>query len=64
MLRNPSNNNHIISPANVRRGANHMEEGDTSESITSRRKVQLTIEELDAIKGEVNNGAAIPVDAR
>jgi hypothetical protein len=59
-----SNNNPIINPANVRRGANHMEEGDTAESITSRRKVQLTVEEWDAIKVAVNNSAAIPVDAR
>jgi hypothetical protein len=41
-----------------------MEEGDTAESITSRRKVQLTVEEWDAIKAAVNNGAAIPIDAR
>jgi hypothetical protein len=34
------NNNPIINSANVRRGANHMEEGYTAESITSRRKVQ------------------------
>jgi hypothetical protein len=30
------NNNPIINPTNVRRGANHIEEGDTAESITSR----------------------------
>jgi hypothetical protein len=54
------NNNPIIKPTNVRRGANHIEEGDTAESIMSRRKVQLTVEEWDAI----NNGAAILVDAR
>jgi hypothetical protein len=58
------NNNPIINPANVRRGANHMEEGDTAESITRRRKVQLIVEEWDAIKAAINNGAAIPIDAR
>jgi hypothetical protein len=41
-----------------------MEEGDTTESITSRRKVQLTVEEWDTIKAAVNNSATIPVDAR
>jgi hypothetical protein len=55
------NNNPIINPENVRRGANHMEERDTAESITSRRKVQLTVEGWDAIKAAVNNGAAIPL---
>jgi hypothetical protein len=33
------NNIPIINPANVRRGANHMAEGDTTESITNRVKV-------------------------
>jgi hypothetical protein len=32
------NNNPIINPANVRRGANHMVEGDTAESIANRAK--------------------------
>jgi hypothetical protein len=39
------NNNPIINPANVRRGANHKAEGDTTKSITSRVKVQLTVAE-------------------
>jgi hypothetical protein len=60
----PFNNNLIINPANVRRGANHMEEGDTTESITNRRKIQLTVEEWDAIKAAINNGIAILNDAR
>jgi hypothetical protein len=58
------NNNPIINPANVRRGANHIEERDTAESTISRRKVRLTVAEWDAIKATVNNGATIPVDAR
>jgi hypothetical protein len=33
------NNNPIINPTNVRRGANHMAEGDTAESIANRVKV-------------------------
>jgi hypothetical protein len=33
------NNNPIINPANVKRGANHIEEGDTAESIANRVKV-------------------------
>jgi hypothetical protein len=33
------NNNPIINPTNIRRGANHMEEGDTAESVANRVKV-------------------------
>jgi hypothetical protein len=58
------NNNPIINPENIRRGANHMAEGDTTESIANREKIQLTVEEWDTIKAAVNEGAAIPVDAR
>jgi hypothetical protein len=58
------NNNPIINPANVKRGANHMVEGDTAESITNRVKVQLTLAGWETIKAVVNNDAAIPVDAR
>jgi hypothetical protein len=39
-----ANNNPIINPWNVRRGANHMAEGDTKETIAARVKVQLTPE--------------------
>jgi hypothetical protein len=58
------NNNPIINPENIRRGANHKAEGDTAESIANRVKIQLTAEEWDAIKAAVNEGASISVDAR
>jgi hypothetical protein len=59
-----ANNNPIINPGNVKRCTNHMEEGDIKEIIAARVKVQLTPEEWDMIRAAVNNGAAIPVDAR
>jgi hypothetical protein len=59
-----TNNNPIINLGNIKRGANHMEEGDTEETIEARVKVQFTPEEWDTIKAAINNGAAIPVDAR
>jgi hypothetical protein len=34
-----ANNNPIINPENVMRGANHMAEGDTKETVASRVKV-------------------------
>jgi hypothetical protein len=36
-----SNNNPIINPANVRRDSNHMAEGDTTEFVAARVRVQL-----------------------
>jgi hypothetical protein len=59
-----ANNNPIINPVNVRRGANHMAEGDTKDTIAAKVKVQLTIAEWETIRAAVNNGAAIPIDAR
>jgi hypothetical protein len=58
------NNNPIINPANVRRGANHMAKGDTAESIANGVKVQLTVVEWETIRAAVHNGATIPIDAR
>jgi hypothetical protein len=58
------NNNPVINPANVTRGANHMAEGDTADSMANRAKIRLTVEEWETIKASVNNGAAIPIEAR
>jgi archaellin len=33
------NNNPVINPANINRGANHLAEGQTAESLTSREKI-------------------------
>jgi hypothetical protein len=33
------NNNPVLNPANVNRGANHLAEGETTDSLTSREKV-------------------------
>jgi hypothetical protein len=41
-----------------------MVQGETAETLAARVKVQLTTAERDTIKAAVNNGAAIPVDAR
>jgi hypothetical protein len=58
------NNNPIINPENVRKGANHMAEGETTETMVARVKIQLIAAEWDTIRIAVNNGVAIPVDAR
>jgi hypothetical protein len=59
-----ANNNPIINLENVTRGANHMAEGDTKETVAARVKVQLTAAEWDSIKAAITTGAAIPVNAR
>jgi hypothetical protein len=53
-----------MNPANIRRGANHMAEGDTTKIIANRVKVQLTIAEWETIRATINKDAAILIDAR
>jgi hypothetical protein len=55
-----ANNNPIINPENVRRGANHMAEGDTEEIVAARVKVQLTTAEWDTIKATIIIGQLYP----
>jgi hypothetical protein len=57
------NNNPILNPANITRGANHLAEGDTVDSLITRAKVRLTADECKTIKAAVNNIAVIPIDA-
>jgi hypothetical protein len=57
------NNNPILNPANITRGANHLVEGDTADSLTTRAKVRLTADQWKKIKAVVDNGATIPIDA-
>jgi hypothetical protein len=33
------NNNPVLNPTNINRGANHLAEGDTAESLASREKI-------------------------
>jgi hypothetical protein len=35
------NNNPVLNPANIDRGANHLAEGQTSETLTAREKIRL-----------------------
>jgi hypothetical protein len=57
------NNNPIINPTNMTREANHLAEGDTAESLTTRAKIRLSTDEWNTIKAAIEHGAAIPVDA-
>jgi hypothetical protein len=39
------NNNPVLNPANINRGANHLAEGETADSLASREKVRLSADE-------------------
>jgi hypothetical protein len=56
------NNNPILNPANITRGANHVAEGDTADSLTTRANVRLLVDDWKTIKVAVDNSATIPVD--
>jgi hypothetical protein len=47
----------------VTRGANHLAEGDTAESLTTRAKIRLSADEWNTIKAAIKHGTAILVDA-
>jgi hypothetical protein len=57
------NNNPVLNPANVNRGANYLAEGETADSLTTREKVRLSVDEWRIIKTAVEHGTPIPTNA-
>jgi hypothetical protein len=57
------NNKPVLNPANINRGANHLVEGGTTESLVNRKKIRLSIEEWNTIKAAMEHGVAMPMDA-
>jgi hypothetical protein len=57
------NNNPVLNPANVTRGANHLAKGDIVDSFATRAKMRLSADEWKTIKATVDNGTAIPIEA-
>jgi hypothetical protein len=53
----------VLNTANVNRGANHLAERETADSLASREKVRLSAEEWRIIKTAVEHGVSIPTDA-
>jgi hypothetical protein len=39
------NNNPVLNPTNIDRGANHLAEGQTAESLTTKEKIRLSVDE-------------------
>jgi hypothetical protein len=57
------NSNPVLNPANVNRGANHLAEGETADSLVSREKVRLSADEWKIIKIAIEHDVPIPTDA-
>jgi hypothetical protein len=57
------NNNPVLNPANINRGANHLAEGETANSLATREKVQLSVDEWRTIKTAVEHGTPIPTNS-
>jgi hypothetical protein len=54
------NNNPVLNPANIDRGANHLAEGQTAESLVAREKIRLSADEWRVIRAAVEHGTPIP----
>jgi hypothetical protein len=54
------NNNLVLNPANIDRGVNHLAEGQTTESLTTREKIRLSVNEWRIIREAVEHGTPIP----
>jgi hypothetical protein len=54
------NNNPVLNPANIDREANHLAEGQTAESLTTREKNRLSVDEWRIIREAVEHGTPIP----
>jgi hypothetical protein len=57
------NNNPVLNPANINRGANHLAEGETADTLATREKVQLSVDEWRTIKTAVEHGTPIPTNS-
>jgi hypothetical protein len=56
------NNNPVLNPANINRGANHLAEGETADSLATRAKFRLSEEEWRTINTAVEHGTPIPTN--
>jgi hypothetical protein len=57
------NNNPVLNPTNINRGANHLAEGEIADSLATRGKIRLSVQEWGLIKTVVEHGTPIPGDA-
>jgi hypothetical protein len=57
------NNNLVLNPANINKGANHLAEGETADSLATRVKVQLSEDEWRTINTAMEHGSPIPANS-
>jgi hypothetical protein len=57
------NNNPVLNPANINRGANHLVEGETADSLATREKVRLLVDDWRIINAAVEHGTPIPTNS-
>jgi hypothetical protein len=57
------NNNPVLNPANVNRWANYLVEGETTDSLATREKVRLSVDEWRIIRTAVEHDTPIPTNA-
>jgi hypothetical protein len=57
------NNNLVLNSANINRGANHLAEGETADSLSTREKIRLSVDEWRIIKMAVEHYTPIPTNA-
>jgi hypothetical protein len=57
------NSNSVLNPANVNRGANYLAEGETADSLATREKVRLSVDEWRIIKIAMEHSTPIPTNA-
>jgi hypothetical protein len=53
----------VLNLANINRGANHLAEGETADSLATREKVRLSVDEWRTIKTAVEHGMPIPANS-
>jgi hypothetical protein len=53
-------NNPVLNPANTNSGANHLAEGEIADSLATREKIRLSVNEWRAIRAAVEHGTHIP----
>jgi hypothetical protein len=57
------NNNLVLNLANINKGANHLAEGETIDSLATREKIRLSVDEWRTIKIAVEHGTPIPTNS-
>jgi hypothetical protein len=53
----------VLNPANINRGENYLAEGETVDSLATREKVRLSVDEWRIIKAAVEHATPIPTNA-